>query len=78
MPRDERVDKTISWALAFLVASSIGWLTTEVRSMRIELERLGRISAVVDAAKYGDRIDRLAMRVDSDSNRILVLETRVK
>lgn len=78
MARDERIDKSITWVLALLVASSLGWLTTEVRAMRTELERLGRIAAVADSAKYGDKIERLAAKTDANEHRITVLETRIK
>lgn len=78
MPRDERIDKGISWGLTFLVALAIGWLSTEVRSMRDKIDQLGQSAAVVKAAQYDQKIEKLAAVDAAFGNRLSVLETKVK
>lgn len=59
----EKLDKWVSWALTTLAAAALVWLSAEIRDMRDKISALSSKAAVVDAAKYDDRIAKLDDRV---------------
>lgn len=68
--KDPRVDRAISWALTTFAGLAFGvgayffaGLTSEVRAMRADMSTITTRVAIVEAARYGDTIKDLELRV---------------